>query len=256
MTPTLRYLAALAFALWPTVGLAEVATAFCGSGLYSSAACDAIRAREIVDARAPPWQGVGRVNHALATHRMHCSGTLVGPQIVLTAAHCLYDTRLERWVNPEDVTFVAGYQRSTYVAAEKVVRYVTGADNAAGEPGTENDWALLVLAAPLEVKVTSVTQQAFLAQAPFVAGYSGLRPHVLSVARDCGIPEFDVQPARMIVHCSVMPGDSGAPLLHDTPDGVEILGVVSGIEVGPDAARTVVVPAARFRHALLGLGGL
>ena len=44
--------------------------------------------RVMVDSKAYPWTAVGRLNKK---GRSFCTGTVVGPKLVLTAAHCLWD---------------------------------------------------------------------------------------------------------------------------------------------------------------------
>src|SRR5215467_6890719 len=66
-----------------------------------------------IEPTAWPWYAIGRVNIADSVSRRHCTGTLVGAQLVLTAGHCLYDHRLGRWVKPEHVHFVAGQARDS-----------------------------------------------------------------------------------------------------------------------------------------------
>jgi hypothetical protein len=70
------------------------------------------------DQRAPvssgtwPWNAIGRINVVYGpAHRGHCTGTLIGAQHIVTAAHCLFDTRLNTFVKPHQVHFVAAQSR-------------------------------------------------------------------------------------------------------------------------------------------------
>ena len=67
----------------------------------------------ITDQEAPLWNAVGRLN--VAGNRV-CTATLISPDEVITAAHCLFHQVTRHLAHPEDIHFVAGFRRDTYAA--------------------------------------------------------------------------------------------------------------------------------------------
>ena len=62
---------------------------------------------------------IGRVN---MDGRGHCTGTLVGENLVLTASHCIWDKKGERWYKSSLVHFVAGYNQYGYAGHSPAAR--------------------------------------------------------------------------------------------------------------------------------------
>jgi hypothetical protein len=81
-----------------------------------------------IEPAAWPWQAIGRVNVADRVVRRYCTGTLVGPRLVLTAGHCLYDFRLGRWAKPAQVHFVAGLARDASAGHSTAVELIVPPD--------------------------------------------------------------------------------------------------------------------------------
>jgi protease YdgD len=139
-----------------------------------------------LDPTAWPLSSIGRVNVVLGTaRRSQCTGTLVGPRHVITAAHCLFDKLRETWVHPTSVHFVAGYARGTYTAHAQAVSYLTGAGSALPSlpAAASEDWAVIDLAEAIDLKPVRVSDEVVpSAGAPVVrAGYRGDRAHVLTI---------------------------------------------------------------------------
>ncbi len=111
--------------------------------------------RLIVEAMEYPWSALGRLNGG---GREFCTGILIGPRLVLSRAHCLYNgTEGRRWA-PNELHFVAGYQRDAFLIHAGVAGYEVapefsgaGATSLAAVAGATGagDWALVTLEAPI-----------------------------------------------------------------------------------------------------------
>ena len=215
------------------------ANPICGRGQSVSTGCDAIRGRAIVDASDPRWSVIGRLNYSNSRIRMHCTGTLIARDLVLTAAHCLFDKVSRRWLNAGQVHFLAGYQRGEAVAKATAVSYEvdkmhdTGSKSYVHDP--RHDWALVRLDTPIGDRAGTIApfplspMGAGLAppSTAVIVGYPGVRPHVQSMAENCRI-DWKYRTSGMIEHdCPVMGGDSGGPVLAGYNGGYRIIAVNS-----------------------------
>jgi protease YdgD len=232
----------------------------CALGTDLAEGCAAVRAREVADSTQAPWHAVGRVNIAGLKNRSHCTGTLIGPRLVATAAHCLYVRTQNRWAAPNDVHFVAGYRRGEYVAHgtarhyQVADRYDISSNAFTYDP--RDDWALIELAEPLSDEIRPLKWTAFTQTGLdqkwkiVVAGYPAIRPHVLSVDRACGTPVLIEGGALLAQSCATMKGDSGGPVLLFRGGTATLIAIHSGGRATSDGKVTPIsIPISAFKAA-------
>jgi protease YdgD len=225
--------ALLIFGLGGTAAQAESWSATAGP--------DAERPRLVVDATYYPFSAMGKIQIA---GQSFCGGTLVGPKLVITAGHCLWNNKRKRWWAPEDVHFVAGYQRSTFIAHGRGVRFLTPLTNEHKAPDQKsivNDWALLELDRPIGNQVgwlglsqesqRSITnRQGDGSQTPsplFLAAYRSDRAHAMSLQSHCMITNLRVHGRVIYTDCQVVHGSSGSALVTFENGQFKVVGVVS-----------------------------
>ncbi|MEP3844152.1 MAG: trypsin-like serine protease [Paracoccaceae bacterium] len=188
------------------------------------------------------WPAIGRVNRADFDTRGFCTGTLITPDIVLTAAHCTPTEITLDPDRPQDTRhiFVAGWLRDTNRGFRNIIG---GARHPAyglgGKHDPRFDIGLLFLDTPFDdIAPMTLQDPPFQPQLTSVAmiGYHQRRPFALSGNLDCPVLRFTDKVAR--VGCPVVSGNSGGPVLQQTPDGAwEIVAVVSST-VPPNALVT------------------
>ncbi len=212
---------------------------------FITSICATAEPRQTVDANSPTWlRAVGKLTvpgHRLVEgERLHlredCSATLVAPQTILSAWHCLENYRdLSREIQFSLVN-------SNGLTTLRATRLASGG-------GMTADWSLLRLERPLRgvkpVPVSAATSATLQGQLS-MGGYSGdvdvgAGGERLTWQANCRITANEGY--RVASDCLAYKGASGGPAIKDG----EIIGVVSA---GDSEGITYFAPSAGFISAV------
>lgn len=175
------------------------------------------------------WEAVGRLDIGPTGF---CTGALIEPHIVLTAAHCLFDPESRERIGLSDMEFLAGWRNGRAAAYRRVRSAVIHpAYSYNGPEGAENvahDVALLELDQPIRntsVKPFRVHQRPRKGDEVGVVSYArdrAARPSLQEVCHVLGRPA-----GTLVMSCDVDFGSSGAPVFVMAEGEPRIVSVVS-----------------------------
>ncbi len=228
--------------------------------------------RPIVKPDTRPWQAIGQVETASGNL---CTATLISPYLALTAGHCVLAPpgNIDKAVM---IRFIAVRQTWRYQssAIETLVdknlgrRLKPSGDGWIVPPdAAPYDFALIRLSKPFKkiapLPLWQGDRQQLTAQLKQAnrlvtqAGYPEDHLDTLYIHQDCQITGW-AQTAVLSHRCNTLPGDSGSPLMLNTPAGWQLIAIQSSAPLAKDRYRADnrALAVTAIRSELLSLAGV
>ena len=205
------------------------------------------------DPNSTPWRAVGKIQIAAASWLSSCTGALVGPALVLTAAHCVFNEHAGQFYRPAAVHFLIGADGDSYAGHAQVVSFITGAryDHAHPAQSLGSDWALLKLDTKLGTpdRILALSDAVPAIGTPLmIGGYSEDRRYILTADQNCRVigAVLDGNGTRLLRHnCTGTRGISGAPLLIKDHGTWRIGGIAVAAQMGASIGYAAILDEAR-----------
>lgn len=173
------------------------------------------------------WRAVGQITRTGQNSRGICTGTLIAPDRVITAAHCVAN-RAGYPFPPATILFSAGRDGKKAAAKRRAARVVVHPAYVVTEgiAKASYDVAVIWLEKPIRKIQPVPLSSASRFDGPMtVLGYQARNRNILNGRSDCRMIDF--QPAYFGLNCRVISGNSGGPALLRKDGDWHLVGVVT-----------------------------
>lgn len=180
--------------------------------------------RVLVKEDGAPWDAIGQVNISGYRKRGMCTGTLIGPDRVVTAAHCLIDPRTQAVYAASRIHFLAGVRGSDHKGHSTAKCVHLFADEATATRGNRSaaspavDAAIIILKDQIAVPPAQFAQDfaGRRGQSLVHAAYGYDRRFGLSGHFGCKLMRIVDVVNLWLNDCDTSPASSGGPVFMES----------------------------------------